>query len=188
MSISRLNIAVLVSGGGSNLQALIDAQISGYFKSKINLVISNKSDAYALVRAEKNNIKTTVLNEYDSLYQILEENDIDLVVLAGYLKIIDVNVIEKYKDRIINIHPSLLPKYGGKGMYGINVHRAVFEAGERESGATVHKVTEEVDSGKILIQKKININDCKSPEEIQTKVLTVEHEILKEAVKLIEEV
>lgn len=187
MSINRLNIAVLVSGGGSNLQALIDAESEGYFKSNISLVISNKKDAYALVRAKRNNIKTAVLNEYDSLNRLLEENDIDLVVLAGYLKIIDIEVIEKYKDRIINIHPSLLPKYGGKGMYGVNVHKAVLNANEIESGATVHKVTELIDVGEIVIQKKINIEDCKTPEDIQLKVLKIEHEILKKAIKLIEE-
>lgn len=185
---SRLNIAVLVSGGGSNLQALIDAQKDKYFRSNIKLVISNNSDAFALNRAIENGILTVVLKKEDSLMNILEKNSIDLVVLAGYLKIIDSEVIDKYKGRIINIHPSLLPSYGGRGMYGIHVHNAVYEAKDEKSGATVHYVTNIIDGGEIIIQKSIYIGDCKTPQEIQNKVLGVEHEILKEAVKRIEEV
>lgn len=188
MSVKGLNIAVLVSGGGSNLQKLIEAQESKYFESEIKLVLSNKSDAYALKRAEDAGIKSVVLSDECALIDILEENSIDLVVLAGYLKIIDDDVISRYKGRIINIHPSLLPKYGGKGMYGLNVHRAVYEAKEKESGATVHQVTNVIDGGEIIIQKSIYVGDAESPEEIQKMVLNIEHEILKQAVKLIEEV
>lgn len=188
MSINGLNIAVLVSGGGSNLQKLIEAQKDNYFESEIKLVLSNRADAYGLKRAENAGIKNIVLGKEDSLLDILEKNSIELVVLAGYLKIIDDDVIRRYKGRIINIHPSLLPKYGGKGMYGLNVHKAVFEAKEEESGATVHQVTDVIDGGEIIIQKSIYVGDAESPEEIQKMVLNIEHEILKQAVKLIEEV
>lgn len=187
MSSNVLKIAVLVSGGGSNLQSIIDAQKEKFFTSQIVLVISNKSDAYALKRAQESDIEARVINDDDVLIKVLEEYDIDLIVLAGYLKIISNEILEKYKNRIINIHPSLLPKYGGKGMYGINVHKAVLLAGEKESGPTVHQVTNVIDGGEILIQEKVDIKDCKTAEEIQIKVLNLEHQILKKAIKIIEE-
>lgn len=179
-------MAVLVSGGGSNLQALIEAQKSHYFSSRIEIVISDKADSYALKRAQEAGIETRVVSDDEDLINILAERKIDMLVLAGYLKIISSKVIKKYENMIINIHPSLLPKYGGKGMYGINVHRAVYKSGETESGATVHKVTEIVDGGEIIIQKKTDIRDCVSAEDIQKKVLAVEHEILKKAIKIME--
>lgn len=187
MSSNVLKIAVLVSGGGSNLQSIIDAQKEKFFTSQIVLVISNRADAYALKRAQESDIEARVINDDDVLIKVLEEYDIDLIVLAGYLKIISNEILEKYKNRIINIHPSLLPKYGGKGMYGINVHKAVLLAGEKESGPTVHQVTNVIDGGEILIQEKVDIKDCKTAEEIQIKVLNLEHQILKKAIKIIEE-
>lgn len=183
----KLKIAVLVSGGGTNLQSLIDASIEGYFNSEISLVLSNKSEAYGLERASQAKIPNYVIKNDDEILDLLEKYSIDLVVLAGYLKILGKDFLEKYKNRIINIHPSLLPKFGGKGMYGLNVHKAVHNAGERKSGATVHYVTEEVDGGQIILQKAIDISSCKSPEEIQENILKIEHEILKEAVKKLEE-
>jgi len=183
---NSLRIAVLVSGSGSNLQALIDAQKQEYFLSEIKIVISNKLDSFALKRADDAGIKTYVIKDNDDLKKLLIENKIDLVVLAGYLKIVSAEILEEYKNRIINIHPSLLPKYGGRGMYGINVHRSVFESGDKESGATVHKVTNVIDGGEIIIQNKTDITDCKSAEEIQKKVLKIEHEILKKAIKIME--
>lgn len=183
---NSLRIAVLVSGSGSNLQALIDAQKQEYFLSEIKIVISNKPDSFALKRADDAGIKTYVIKDNDDLKKLLIENKIDLVVLAGYLKIVSAEILEEYKNRIINIHPSLLPKYGGRGMYGINVHRSVFESGDKESGATVHKVTNVIDGGEIIIQNKTDITDCKSAEEIQKKVLKIEHEILKKAIKIME--
>lgn len=183
----KLKIAVLVSGGGTNLQSLIDASLEGYFNSEITLVLSNKSDAYGLERASKAKIPNFVIKNDDEILDFLEKYSIDLVVLAGYLKILGKDFLEKYKNKIINIHPSLLPKFGGKGMYGLNVHKSVYHAGEKESGATVHYVTEEVDGGQIILQKAIDISSCKSPEEIQENILKIEHEILKEAVKNLEE-
>ncbi|WP_036931742.1 phosphoribosylglycinamide formyltransferase [Proteocatella sphenisci] len=183
---NSLRIAVLVSGSGSNLQALIDAQKQDYFLSEIKIVISNKADSFALKRAEDAGIKTYVIKDNKDLRKLLIENDIDLIVLAGYLKIVSEEILEEYENRIINIHPSLLPKYGGRGMYGINVHRAVFESGDKESGATVHKVTNVIDGGEIIMQNKTDISDCKSAEEIQKKVLKIEHQILKNAIKIME--
>lgn len=182
-----LKIAVLASGGGSNLQSIIDAQKERFFESKIVVVISNKPDAYALKRAEENDIEHMVVNDDNLLIKIFEEKDIDLIVLAGYLKIISNEILEKYNDRIINIHPSLLPKYGGKGMFGINVHKAVLNAGEKISGPTVHQVTDVIDGGEVIIQEKVDISDCKSAEEIQARVLKLEHQILKKAIKIMEE-
>ena len=168
---NSLRIAVLVSGSGSNLQALIESQNNKFFSSRIEIVISDNSASYALERAQEAGIETRVINNDNDLLDILIDRKIDLLVLAGYLKIISTEVIKKYQNMIINIHPSLLPKYGGKGMYGMHVHRAVYKSGETESGATVHKVTDVVDGGDIIIQEKIDITDCASAEDIQKKVL-----------------
>ena len=183
---NSLRIAVLVSGSGSNLQALIESQNNKFFSSRIEIVISDNSASYALERAQEAGIETRVINNDNDLLDILIDRKIDLLVLAGYLKIISTEVIKKYQNMIINIHPSLRPKYGGKGMYGMHVHRAVYKSGETESGATVHKVTDVVDGGDIIIQEKIDITDCASAEDIQKKVLTVEHGILKKAIKIME--
>ncbi|MCD1146654.1 phosphoribosylglycinamide formyltransferase [Peptoniphilus sp. KCTC 25270] len=180
-------IAVFVSGGGTNLESLLLAQEEGFFQSEIVLVVSNKEDAYALERGRNHGIETYVEKDWDSLESLLKERQVDLIVLAGYLKILGSEILEQYKNRIINIHPSLLPKFGGKGMYGMNVHRSVFEAKEKMSGATVHLVNKEIDGGKILLQTAINIEKCSSPEEIQKAVLYVEHEALKTAIRLYEE-
>lgn len=187
MSSSIRKIAVLVSGGGTNLQALIDAQKEGFFQSKIVLVLSDKEDAYALVRAKENGIDPHIVRSDEEICKLLKRYEIDLIVLAGYLKILGENLLTAYQGRIINIHPSLLPKYGGKGMYGLHVHRAVFEAGETVSGATVHYVNEVIDGGSILLQAEVDISGLSSPEEIQKKVLQVEHTILKKAIRKIEE-
>lgn len=181
-----LNVAVLASGGGSNLQSLIDAMESNFFKSQIKLVISNKYDAFALKRAKSKGIEAMYINDDSILVNTLVSHDIDIVVLAGYLKILGEDILTKYDGKIINIHPSLLPKYGGRGMYGIHVHEAVFEAGEKTSGATVHYVTSEIDGGEVIIQKSVNIGSCKNPKEIQTEVLKIEHEILKKALLMLE--
>ncbi|MGP1405612.1 phosphoribosylglycinamide formyltransferase [Filifactor alocis] len=187
MSSSVRRIAVFVSGGGTNLQSLLDAEQDKFFQSKICLVISNREDAYALERAKNYNVPAFVLKSENEILDKLSEYDIDTIVLAGYLRILGTTLLKEYQDRIINIHPSLLPKYGGKGMYGLNVHRAVFEHKEKESGATVHFVNETVDGGKILIQESISIEGAVSPEEIQKIVLDVEHRILKEAILKLEE-
>lgn len=190
---SGLRLAVLVSGGGTNLQSVIDATLSGVLKSKIACVISNKEQAYGLERARKNDIPAFFINPkeegYDEkLLALLKEQKIDLVVLAGYLKIIDKSLIEAFPKRVINIHPSLLPKFGGKGFYGIHVHEAVIAAGEVESGATVHYVDCGVDTGEVIIQRKVAVESTDTPEMLQSKILeTIEHKILVEAISLLEE-
>ncbi len=119
--------------------------------------------------------------------ELLEAHQIDWIVLAGYLRVIGEEILIKYANRIINIHPSLLPKYGGKGMYGMNVHRAVFAAGEKTSGATVHFVNQVVDGGEIILQREMDISSCKTPEEIQQSIIVMEHQLIVEAVKRLEE-
>ncbi len=185
---TKLRLAVMISGSGTNLQSLIDAQKEGYFNSEIVLVISNKASAYGLKRAENAGIKSLVVKSDRELLETLKENKIDLVVLAGYLKVLCPEIIKAYEKKIINIHPSLLPEYGGHGMYGLYVHEKVFADKKKESGATVHYVTAGVDEGPIIIQKKLTVDydKIKSPEELQQKVLTIEHQILKEAVKIVE--
>lgn len=187
MSASIRRIAVLVSGGGTNLQSLIDARGEGFFRSKIVLVLSNREDAYGLVRARNADIPAYVATREEDLLRLLEEYKVDLIVLAGYLRILGKEFLKVYEGRIINIHPSLLPKHGGMGMYGIHVHEAVFAAGEEVSGASVHYVSEAVDAGEIILQEAVDIRGLSSPQEIQKKVLEVEHRILKQAVKKIEE-
>lgn len=183
----KKNIAVFISGGGTNLQAIIDSmdRISG----EIRLVVSNKKDAYGLERGKKAGIDSLYLDgsleEYDSL--LLEEckkREIDLVVLAGYLKILDPKFIGHYKNRIINIHPSLLPSFGGRGHYGERVHRKVYERGVRFTGATVHFVDEGTDTGPIILQDIVEIDYKDSIEDIGDKVLEIEHRLLPRAVEL----
>ena len=160
------------------MQAIIDNIKNGNLKAKINLVVSDNKDAFALERAEKSNIETYIINgkskeEIDiELDSILKNYDIDLIVLAGYLKMIGLRLINKYT--IINTHPSLLPKYGGKGMFGMNVHRAVIEAGEKISGPTVHFVNEKYDEGDIISQTEVKIEKEDTPESLAKKVQDVE--------------
>lgn len=188
-----LNIAVLASGNGSNLQALIDAQTLGIFKGKIVLVFSNRKKAYALERARQAGIEALHLSikgfnsaeAFDeALVAILKARQIDLIVEAGYLRILTHKVIDAYAQRIINIHPSLLPAFGGDGFYGIHVHQAVFDSGAKVSGATVHFVTETVDGGPIILQQAIPLEQDWQPEDIQAAVLKLEHPLLVEAVRL----
>lgn len=188
----NLRIGVLVSGGGSNLQAIIDAIEVKKLKSQIVCVISNKKDAYALERAKIHGIEGIHINPKEEAYDdrllaILKDKKVDLVVLAGYLRIIPIAMIEAFPDRIINIHPSLLPKYGGQGYYGIHVHRAVIQAGDKESGATVHYVDGGIDTGEIILQKSIPVYQEDTPETLQQRVLNeVEHNILVEAIQVME--
>lgn len=188
-----LNVAVLASGNGSNLQALIDAQTLGIFKGKIVLVFSNRKKAYALERARQAGIEALHLSIKDfnsaeafdeALVAILKARQIDLIVEAGYLRILTHKVIDAYAQRIINIHPSLLPAFGGDGFYGIHVHQAVFDSGAKVSGATVHFVTETVDGGPIILQQAIPLEQDWQPEDIQAAVLKLEHPLLVEAVRL----
>ncbi len=172
-------IAVLVSGGGTNLQALIDAQKSGIIKSgEIVLVVSNKSDVYALERAKNAGIETAVItkkeygSEFDEkLAECLLEKKIDVVVLAGFLSIIGKPLLDKFKDRIINVHPSLIPSFCGDGFYGLKVHEAALSYGVKVTGATVHFVNEITDGGKIIMQKAVEITDGDTPEILQKRVM-----------------
>lgn len=185
-------IAVLVSGSGSNLQALINNQ-EKIFNGKIVLVFSNIKKAYALQRAKDRNIDIAYLskNDFESaenydkkLIEILEAYHVDLIVLAGYLRIISPILIDRFKNKIINIHPSLLPSFGGVGCYGIKVHEKVLERGCKISGATVHFVDEIADAGPIILQKSLEINQDWTSKELQKEVLKIEHVILSQAIKL----
>lgn len=173
-------LAVLVSGRGSNLQAIIDAK-----KFSVSLVLSDKKEAKALSRAAKVNIPAFHVSKKDrdlKILSYLKEHEIDLVVLAGYLKKVGDNILEEYENRIINIHPSLLPKFGGVGMYGLNVHQAVLDNKENESGATVHYVTKEYDQGEIIVQERVAVLESDTAESLAKRVLEVEHRILVEGI------
>ena len=188
-------IAVLVSGGGTNLQALIDAEKTGMFgESKISLVVASKSGVYALERAANNGIDSVVLarKEYAdiasysrALADTLTAADIDLVVLAGFLTIIDEQVYEAFPDKIINVHPALIPSFCGKGYYGLHVHEAALEKGVKVSGATVQIVPPESDAGPIILQKAVEVKQDETPETLQKRIMEeAEWVILPEAVKL----
>ena len=179
-----LNIAVCVSGGGTDLQSIIDACEAGKINGEIRLVISNRKKAYGLERARLHGIQAEWIKDEDEILKRFEEEKIDVVVLAGYLAIVGDKLIEQYKNRIINIHPSLIPSFCGPGFYGMHVHDAVFKRGVKVSGATVHFVTGEVDGGPIILQRAVDISDLETPEDIQARVLEIEHEILPEAVAL----
>lgn len=180
-----VNIAVFVSGSGTNLQAIIDACKENQINGSIKLVVSNRKKAYGLERARLAGIKAEWIKDEDIIIRRLEEEKIDLIVLAGYLAIVSEKLISKYENKIINIHPSLIPSFCGEGFYGIHVHEACFKRGCKVSGATVHFVSAVVDGGPIILQRSIDISDCSSSEEIQEKILlNIEHKILVEAVKL----
>ena len=176
-----LNVAVLVSGGGTNLQALINAKQNNELNHcNLALVISNKKNAYALTRAEENNIKTKVIikkkdmtsSDYGLLLiEELKKNNIDLIVLAGFLLILAPNVIKEYEDKIINIHPSLIPAFCGDGYYGLKVHEEVLNRGVKVTGATVHLVNEITDGGRILAQKAVKVMPGDTPEILQKRVM-----------------
>lgn len=180
-----VNIAVFVSGSGTNLQSIIDACHNKEINGEIKLVISNRKNAFGLERARNAGIKALWLKDENLILEELEKEKIDLIVLAGYLAIVSSKLIDKYQNRIMNIHPSLIPSFCGPGYYGIHVHEEVFKRGVKVSGATVHFVSTVVDGGPIILQKAIDISDCNSPEEIQEKILiNIEHKLLVEAVKL----
>ena len=180
-----VRIAVLISGSGTNLQSLIDAYLKKEINGEIALVVSNRKKAFGLERARNAGIEAMHIKDEDLLIKTLQEKKIDLIVLAGYLAIVTDKLIELYKNKIINIHPSLIPSFCGSGFYGIHVHEHAFDRGVKVSGATVHFVSNVVDGGPIILQNAIDISDCNSPEEIQQKILyNVEHKILVEAVKL----
>ncbi len=178
--LSTVNIAVLVSGGGTNLQALIDAQAKGSLRSgKISLVISSTPDAYALKRAEQNAIPVAVAvrrghtqEEFEaSLSGLLEQYRIDLIILAGFMSILSADFTRYWPERIINVHPALIPSFCGKGFYGLKVHEAALQYGVRVTGATVHFVNEVPDGGKIIAQKAVAVRKGDTPETLQRRVM-----------------
>lgn len=189
------NIVVLVSGGGTNLQALIDAEKNGLIKNgKITCVISSNPDAYALTRAEQNDIETAVIrrkdfdefDKYDeALTELLKSKNADLVVLAGFLTILGHKVISAFENKIINIHPALIPSFCGEGFYGLRVHEAALKKGVKLSGATAHFVNEECDGGPIILQKAVEVKAGDTPEILQKRIMEqAEWKILPEAVSL----
>lgn len=185
-------IAVLASGGGTNLQAIIDKIKDGYINASIEIVIGSKEGIYALERAKKNNIKTSVVSKKEFGKETSNEilklvENVDLIVLAGYLSILEGEILNKFKNRIINIHPSLIPAFCGDKMYGEYVHKAVIEKGVKYSGCTVHFVNEEVDGGAIILQDIVNVDFNDTYETLQKKVLVKEHIALPKAIKLISE-
>ncbi|MBP3323645.1 MAG: phosphoribosylglycinamide formyltransferase [Clostridia bacterium] len=191
-----LRIAVLVSGGGTNLQALIDAEKDGIIKNgKIELVLSSKEGVYALERAKNADIKTVVvarkdysnIEEYSlKLIEVLKENNIDLIVLAGFMTIISESVSRAFENKIVNVHPALIPSFCGKGYYGLHVHEEALKKGVKLSGATVHFVTEVCDGGPIILQKAVEVKDDDTPETLQRRIMEeAEWKILPEAVSLI---
>lgn len=180
-----VKIAVFVSGGGTNLQVLIDACKEKYINGEIVLVVSNRKKAYGLERARNANIKAECIKDDELLIKRLEEEKVDLIVLAGYLAIVSDKLISLYENRIMNIHPSLIPSFCGPGFYGLHVHEHAFKRGVKVAGATVHFVSSVVDGGPIILQRAIDVSSAQSPEEMQEIVLVnIEHKILKEAVKL----
>lgn len=179
-----VKIAVFVSGGGTNLQSLIDATLDGRINGEIVLVVSNRRDAYGLTRAKNAGIQAECIKDEDVLIQRLQELGVELIVLAGYLAIVSERLISLYPHRIMNIHPSLIPAFCGPGYYGLHVHEHAFSRGVKVSGATVHFVSEVVDGGPIILQRAIDVSQASSPEEMQQMVLTIEHQILPEAVRL----
>lgn len=179
-----LKVAVLISGSGTDLQSIIDAHQQGEIRCDLSLVISNRKNAYGLTRAQEAGIETAVIKDQGELLSTLQAKNIDLIVLAGYLSILSSELIQAYPNKIINIHPSLIPSFCGPGMYGMHVHDAVLARGAKVSGATVHFVSEEVDGGPIIYQETVSIADLDTAEEIQKRVLEVEHKILPKVVGL----
>ena len=197
MSISqKAKIAVMVSGGGTNLQALIDSQAAGIIKSgELCLVISNNPDAYAIKRADLAGISTRIVVKKEcgtqerfeeKLISIIEENEIDLIVLAGFMSILSANFTSRFPRRIINVHPSLIPSFCGQGYYGIRVHQAALEYGVKVTGATVHFVNEIPDGGEIIMQRSVSIKKNETPQSLQQKVMRqAEWIILPKATELV---
>lgn len=192
MDTEKARIAVLVSGGGTNLQALLDAESCGRLKSgKITLVISNKAGAYALKRAEDAGVSTATLLKAEcgsqeafeaQLIKLLGDNHTDLIILAGFMSILSQDFTARYPERIINVHPALIPSFCGKGFYGLHVHEAVLAYGVKVTGATVHFVNEVPDGGRIIMQRAVDVKDGDTPETLQRRVMEeAEWKILPEA-------
>ena len=186
-----MNIAVFASHGGSDLQAIIDGCKNDKINAKVVVVISNNGDSMALQRANNENIPNYHMSakKYgdeeilaEKILEVLDKYSVDMIFLAGYMRMLHASVLEKYNNRIFNIHPALLPKFGGKGMYGMNVHTAVIEAKETETGVTIHRVNAEYDSGEIVAQTKVEVCEDDTPEILAARVLEREHEFLVEVI------
>jgi len=194
--LKRLRLGVLASGGGTNLQSIIDRTLDGSLSAEVVLVVSNNSNAGALERARRHGIEAMHISAVTEgspemvdrrITGEMKKRNVDLVILAGYMKKVGGELLREYEGRVLNIHPALLPKFGGKGMYGMRVHEAVIAAGEKESGPTVHIVDERYDHGPIVAQMKVPVYPDDTPETLQKRVLEKEHEIYPAAIQKIAE-
>ncbi len=187
-----MNLAVFLSGDGTNLQSIIDAVEEGRLRAAIRLVLSNKPDAFGLTRAKKADIPTVVISSgscadrdsfVNTMLMLIEDHGVDFIALAGYMRKIPPEIIEKFRGRIINIHPGPLPDFGGKGMFGLRVHNSVLEAGLKETCATVHRVTEGYDEGNIIATAPVPVLENDTPESLQRRVLVAEHILYPEVLQ-----
>ena len=179
-----VKIGVLISGGGTNLQAVIDGCENKFINGEVRVVISNKENAYGLERARNYNIKAICEKDEDKIIEVLKANEIELVILAGYLKIVSPKLVNEYRNKIINIHPSLIPAFCGKGYYGEKVHQGVIDYGAKVTGATVHFVDEGADTGPIIMQKTVEVKQDDDIKKLAKRVLEVEHEILTKSISM----
>lgn len=189
-------MAVFISGGGTNLQAMIDHIEKGVIPGKIEVVISSREDAYGLVRAKKHGIEGIYIGKKNypdgeerenKILAVLEEKKVDLIVLAGYMNVLGKKLVEKYRNRIINVHPALIPSFCGNGFYGERVHQAVLDYGVKVTGATVHFVDEGTDTGPVILQKAVEVKDEDTVQTLAKRVLEIEHELLPKAIQLFAE-
>ena len=183
------NIAIFASGSGTNAEC-ISKYFEGNSEIRVGLILSNKPNAGVLERANNLNIPTTIFNrntfyETDEIVDVLISEEIDLIVLAGFLWLVPENILKKYKNRIVNIHPALLPKYGGKGMYGHRVHQAVIDAGEKKSGITIHYVNEHYDEGQIIFQKEIDVLANDTPDQLASRIHDLEYEYFPKTIETV---
>ena len=179
-----VKIGVLISGGGTNLQAIIDGCENKSINSEVKVVISNKEEAYGLERARNHKITAICEKDENKIIEILKENEVELVILAGYLKIVSPKLVDEYRNKIINIHPSLIPAFCGKGYYGEKVHQGVIDYGAKVTGATVHFVDEGADTGPIIMQKTVEVKQDDDAKKLAERVLEVEHEILTKSISM----
>ena len=179
-----VKIGVLISGGGTNLQAVIDGCENKSIHGEVKVVISNKEEAYGLERARNHNITAICEKDENKIIEILKENEVELVILAGYLKIVSPKLVNEYRNKIINIHPSLIPAFCGKGYYGEKVHQGVIDYGAKVTGATVHFVDEGADTGPIIMQKTVEVKQDDDAKKLAERVLEVEHEILTKSISM----
>ena len=179
-----VKIGVLISGGGTNLQAVIDGCENKSINGEVKVVISNKEEVYGLERARNHKITAICEKDENKIIEILKENEVELVILAGYLKIVSPKLVNEYRNKIINIHPSLIPAFCGKGYYGEKVHQGVIDYGAKVTGATVHFVDEGADTGPIIMQKTVEVKQDDDAKKLAERVLEVEHEILTKSISM----